>query len=151
MATTRAWPYSVRTGYPRTPTQGNTTTLKRRQGAHTRARYEVDYVDYLFHVCSPHGAVPCCVCVAGLRVRCKLERMYRTVEKSGTKQSETKLNLSSLTANAHPPATRHTKMWMRKNTHTHTLHTRNIHGTHGSARARLLAYLTVRYSLVILR
>ena len=28
-----AWPHSVRTGYPHTPTQGNTTTLKRRQGA----------------------------------------------------------------------------------------------------------------------
>ena len=31
-----ALPHSVRTGYPHTPTQGNTTTLKRRQGAHTR-------------------------------------------------------------------------------------------------------------------
>ena len=29
-----ALPHSVRTGYPHTPTQGNTTTLKRRQGAH---------------------------------------------------------------------------------------------------------------------
>jgi hypothetical protein len=31
---THALPHSVRTGYPHTPTQGNTTTLKRRQGAH---------------------------------------------------------------------------------------------------------------------
>ena len=29
-----ALPHSVRTGYPHTPTQGNTITLKRRQGAH---------------------------------------------------------------------------------------------------------------------
>ena len=33
-----ALPHSVRTGYPHTPTQGNTTTLKRRQARRTRAR-----------------------------------------------------------------------------------------------------------------
>ena len=43
-----AWPHSgYGTGYPHTPTQGNTTTLKRRQGAHApgvlyRAVYEAN-------------------------------------------------------------------------------------------------------------
>ena len=32
-------PHSIRTGFPRTPTQGNTATLKRRQGAYRSPEY----------------------------------------------------------------------------------------------------------------